>query len=81
MTKSTLKVVGVHQAKTHLSQLLEEVEGGAEVEIARRGEVVARLVPARRRSARRLGADRGAVIMHDDFDAPLPEDIRSALGG
>ncbi|HEV3312146.1 MAG TPA: type II toxin-antitoxin system prevent-host-death family antitoxin, partial [Chloroflexota bacterium] len=43
MTKS----VGVHEAKTHLSRLLEEVESGEEIVITRRGDDVARLVPAR----------------------------------
>ena len=41
--------VGVHEAKTHLSRLLERVAAGEEVEITNRGKVVARLVgPARR---------------------------------
>ena len=78
MTKST---VGVHEAKTHLSRLLDRVAAGEEIEIARRGEVVARLIPAdRRRGARTLGFDAGTVVLHDDFDAPLPDDLRDAFG-
>lgn len=42
-----MKRVGAFEAKTHLSALLEEVEGGAEIEITRRGVAIARLVPAR----------------------------------
>ncbi len=38
-------VVNIHEAKTHLSKLVEEVERGEEVVIARRGKPVARLVP------------------------------------
>jgi prevent-host-death family protein len=79
MTKS-VRQVGIHEAKTHLSRLLAEVEGGAVVEIARRGEVVARLVSARPTAPRRLGTDRGAVRIHDDFDAPLPQGIAEAFG-
>lgn len=75
MTKS----VGVHEAKTHLSRLLEEVENGAEVAIARRGVVVARLVPAGPRQ-RTFGADRGAFTVPPDFDAPLPGDLLDAFG-
>ncbi len=41
-------LVNVHDAKTRLSQLLQAVEQGQEVIIARRGEPVARLVPAQR---------------------------------
>jgi prevent-host-death family protein len=71
MTKS----VGVHEAKTNLSKLLERVSAGEEIAITRRGEEVARLVPARRPGARRLGLDRGRWVVPDDFDAPLPDDL------
>ncbi|SNS23167.1 prevent-host-death family protein [Geodermatophilus pulveris] len=70
--------VGVHEAKTHLSRLLEEVAAGEEVEITDRGRVVARLVgPARRTPD--LGLDRGHVWVAEDFDDPLPEDLQKAL--
>jgi prevent-host-death family protein len=71
MTKS----VGVHEAKTHLSRLLELVATGEEVLITRRGEVVARLVPAAQRPVRRLGLDAGRLHVTDDFDAPLPDGL------
>ncbi len=41
-----MKVVGTREAKTHLSALLDEVAGGMEVVITRRGIAIARLVPA-----------------------------------
>ena len=75
MTKS----VGVHEAKTHLSRLLEQVAAGEEVTITRRGEVVARLVPPRGRPARRFGVDRGRLVVPEDFDAPLPADVLSTF--
>jgi len=71
MTKS----VGVHEAKTHLSKLLERVSAGEEIVITRRGEEVARLIPAQRAGARRLGIDRDRYVVPDDFDAPLPDDL------
>jgi prevent-host-death family protein len=71
MTKS----VGVHEAKTNLSKLLERVCAGEEISITRRGEEVARLVPARRSGARRFGMDRGRWVVPDDFDAPLQDDV------
>jgi prevent-host-death family protein len=71
MTKS----VGVHEAKTNLSRLLELVTAGEEVIITRRGEEVARLVPAQRGGGRQLGIDRGRYTVPDDFDAPLPDDV------
>jgi len=71
MTKSA--VVGVYEAKTHLSRLLERVETGEEIEISRRGEVIARLVPAGGPRRPQLGGDEGIVIP-DDFDDPMPDD-------
>ena len=61
--------VNVHQAKTHLSRLLERVEGGQEVVIARAGRPVARLVPYVRRSEPRpLGVWRGRIRVGPEFD-------------
>jgi prevent-host-death family protein len=73
------KSVGVHEAKTHLSRLLEDVQGGEEVVITRRGEEVARLVPPRGRPVRQFGVDRGRYAVPDDFDAPLPADELAAF--
>jgi len=68
-----MALVNVHQAKTHLSQLLQEVEQGQEVVIARSGVPIARLVawqaPAQPVAA--PGAMRGQIQLADDFDAPL----------
>ena len=67
------RLVNVHQAKTHLSQLLQEVEQGQEVVIARSGVPIARLVAwqAPARSVAPPGAMRGRIQLSDDFDAPL----------
>jgi prevent-host-death family protein len=75
MTKS----VGVHEAKTHLSRLLEQVAAGEEVVITRRGREVARLVPFTCPDARRFGLDRDRLVVPDDFDAPLPDDVIAAF--
>lgn len=75
MTKSTAIRVGVHEAKTRLSELLRLVDGGQEVEIARGGEPVAKLVPFGPQNTRRLGIDRGVYTVPDDFDAPLPDEV------
>lgn len=71
MTKS----VGVHEAKTHLSRLLNTVAAGEEVVITRRGEPAARLVPIRSTAGRAFGIDRGRLSIPPDFDAPLDESI------
>lgn len=73
-------VVNVHQAKTHLSRLLERVAMGEEVVLAKAGRPVARLVPVVPRvTARRPGSARGLVRVAPDFDAPLPEEILGAF--
>ena len=68
-----MALVNIHQAKTHLSQLLLGVERGEEVVIARSGVPIARLVawqaPAQPVAA--PGAMRGEIVMASDFDAPL----------
>ena len=65
----------IHEAKTHLSRLLEKVAEGEEVVIAKAGVPVARLVPMRPATKRELGFERGRVFIADDFDAPLPKDV------
>ncbi|HLA24289.1 MAG TPA: type II toxin-antitoxin system Phd/YefM family antitoxin [bacterium] len=66
--------VNIYEAKTHLSRLIERVEQGEEVIIARAGRPVARLVPVRRRPGpRKPGSAKGQIRIRPDFDAPLPE--------
>ncbi len=65
--------VNVHEAKTHLSRLLERVQRGEEIVIARAGKPVARLVPVEPVERRRpIGRYRGQIWMSEDFDEPLP---------
>jgi prevent-host-death family protein len=68
------KVVNIHEAKTHLSRLLERVERGDEVVIARRGKPIARIEPWKG-PARRPGRLKGKLRIAADFDAPLPRGI------
>lgn len=68
-------IVNVHEAKTHLSRLLQRVAGGEEVVIAKAGTPIARLIPMATPGPRPLGTDRGRVVIADDFDAPLPAEI------
>ena len=62
----------MHEAKTTLSQLVDQAEKGEEILIARAGEPVARIVALRAGTRRVLGQWRGRVRMSADFDAPLP---------
>lgn len=74
--------VNVHDAKTHLSKLLERVAKGEEIVIARSGKPVARLVPVDPcRKARTPGFLKGRIRIAADFDAPLPEDVLALFEG
>lgn len=77
-----MKSVNIHEAKTHLSRLLERVRAGEEIVIARAGEPIARIVPYVDEPRGRCGgAWRGLVRIGADFDQPLPSEIASAFGG
>jgi len=68
------KPINIHEAKTHLSRLVERVEGGEEITLARAGRPVARLVPYNaRQEPRRAGLWKGRVSIGSDFDEPLPD--------
>jgi prevent-host-death family protein len=73
--------VGMHEAKTTLSQLVERAEAGEDIVIARNGKPVARLVPVSSTAALTSvrGAWRGRVRIADDFDE-LPDDLAEAFG-
>lgn len=69
MTAQPSTVVNVYEAKTQLSRLLERVEHGEDIVIARAGRPVARLVAYRRsRKPRPLGLLAGKVTIHPGFD-------------
>ena len=73
-----MSTVSVHEAKTHLSRLLQKVEAGEEVIIARGGEAVAKLVPLAKTMPRVPGRLKGKISMSPDFDDPLPDEFWSA---
>jgi prevent-host-death family protein len=72
-----MRTVNVHEAKTHLSRLLAEVEAGEEIVIARAGKPVARVVSvdATDKPRRRLGGLRGQFTVPDDFDTWAQDEI------
>ena len=68
--------VNIHEAKTHLSKLLERVALGEEVVIAKAGKPVAKLVPLNAKPKKRiLGGAKGEFVVPDDFNDPLPKEI------
>jgi prevent-host-death family protein len=82
MEAGTVQTVNIHQAKTHLSRLVDEAAGGREIVIARAGKPVARLVPLAAAPARkRFGLLKGRIRIPAGFDAPLPGDVLDAFEG
>lgn len=73
--------IGMHQAKTQLSKLVERAEAGEEIVLTRRGKPAARLVPERQGGgfASLAGSWKGRVQIADDFDE-LPDDLADAFG-
>ncbi len=68
--------VNIHEAKTHLSRLLERVAMGEEIVIAKAGTPVAKLVPLSTRPKKRiLGSAKGEFVVPADFNDPLPKEI------
>lgn len=75
-----MQTVNVHEAKTHLSRLLERVATGEEVVIAKAGRPVARLVAFGEKPERRqFGRDAGLFEVPEDFDDPLPDNVLAAF--
>jgi prevent-host-death family protein len=77
-----MRSINIHEAKTHLSRLVDEVSAGEEIIIAKAGKPLARLIPFQRRSGRRkLGALAGRFRVPDNFDAPLPSEVLDDFEG
>lgn len=70
----------VHEAKTHLSRLLERVAEGEEIVIAKSGRPVAKLVRVTL-EPRKPGRLKGRIRIAPDFDEPLPDEILTAFRG
>lgn len=73
-------VFNIHEAKTHLSRLLERVAEGEEIIIAKSGRPVAKLVRVAA-EPRKPGRLKGRIRIDADFDEPLPEEILAGFRG
>jgi len=65
-----MAILNVHEAKTHLSRLLERVAAGEEIVIGKAGKPVAKLIPyAEKKEPRKAGAWKGKVSLAPDWDS------------
>jgi prevent-host-death family protein len=77
-----MRTVNIHEAKTQLSKLIDAVENGEEVVIARASRPVVRLTRLQARPAsRRLGTLAGRLSIPEDFDAPLADAMLALFEG
>ena len=77
-----MATVNIHEAKTHLSRLVDEVAAGAEIIIAKAGKPMARLAPiAAPVRKKHLGLLKGKIKVPDDFNDPLEDDTLAAFEG
>lgn len=72
-----MRIVNIHEAKTHFSKLVDAAIHGKEIIIAMAGKPVARLVGITKKAKRRFGVMKGKVKISKDFDAPLSDEILS----
>ena len=73
-------IINIHQAKTHLSKLLEKVLLGEEVIIAKAGKPLAKLVAVGQAARKReLGSAKGDFVVPDDFNDPLPSEVEESF--
>lgn len=71
-----MKPVNIHEAKTHLSRLVDRAAAGEEIIIAKAGKPMAKLVPlGLDLRPRQPGSMAGKIWMADDFDASLPSEL------
>lgn len=75
--------VNIYEAKTRLSELVEQARQGATVVIAKNGTPLAKLVALDAAPKRKIifGLMKGEFVEADDFDAPLPDDLLALLEG
>jgi len=77
-----MKSVNIHEAKTHLSRLVERVQAGEEIIIAKAGRPAARLVPIEgERRPVKIGGLKARAPVPDDFNTMFEKEIEALFSG
>lgn len=78
-----MKMTNIAELRTHLSELLEEVEGGETLTICRRNRPIAEIrpLPKPSRKLRPFGLYKGKFRVPDDFNDPLPDEVLDLFEG
>lgn len=79
-----MKTVNIHEAKTHLSKLVDEASNGESFVIAKAGKPMVKVVALNAPTGaevKRLGFLAGQIAVPDDFDRMGEEEIEGMFGG
>ena len=77
-----MKPINIHEAKTHLSRLVERVQAGEEIVIAKAGRPAARLVPIEGAAKPvKIGGLKPDVPVPDDFNTLFEKEIEALFAG
>lgn len=76
-----MKTVNIHEAKTHLSKLIEMAEKGEPFIIARAGKPVVKVESLQQKPPQRIGFLKGQFEVPDDFDTMFADEIRAMFEG
>jgi prevent-host-death family protein len=79
-----MKTVNIHEAKTHLSRLVEQAAEGETIVIAKAGKPMVKIVPLNApepRPMRRRGFLAGQIMVPDDFDEMGRDEIIAMFEG
>ena len=82
MSSEPIAQFNIHDAKTHLSRIIDRVEHGEEIVISRAGQPVAKVIPLERKVRRSgRGSLRGSLVIADDWDSvEVNEEIADDFG-
>jgi prevent-host-death family protein len=78
-----MQTVNIHEAKTHLSRLIEQAAKGESFVIAKAGRPLVKVAPLDAPAAgqvRRLGFMAGRIVVPDDFDRMGTSEIERLFG-
>lgn len=76
-----MKTVNMHEAKTHLSKLVDAAVKGEPFVIARAGKPLVKVVMIEGEAPSRLGFLQGQYVIPDDFDGIAGDEIRGMFDG
>jgi prevent-host-death family protein len=79
-----MRIVNIHEAKTHLSRLVDRVVKGEPIVIAKAGKPMVKVVPLdapAEEEVRRIGFMEGLIEVPDDFDRMGAEEVERLFGG